>query len=661
MGRKKMKTGKRILCTILALCMALSLAPCASLAAAANMPFTDVKSGDWFHDGVQYVYDNSIVNGTSPDKFSPYALLDRGMLVTMLWRMDGKPTGTGNVFRDVPAGKWYSDAIAWASGAKIVSGYGNGLFGTKDPVTREQIALILYNYAVSKGYDVSAASDLSSFADVGNVHSWALAAMKWAVASGLIGGKGGGRLDPNGKATRAEAVSILQRFSELAAKSIDSGKTPGAETPAETPRVSDNDNTNNSITPLLPTPKPTVSGQVDTADPDGEGLNNTLEDYYGTNKNKADTDGDGLTDYQEVTMGTNPLKADSDSNGINDGKEDADNDGIDNITEIKLNTDPIYKDTDLDGLTDAEEINTYKTDPSKADTDGDRANDGIEVYYGTNPLIPDISFSQKASADPVSDDNKVSASVVADVPGNVFGTVSVDAVNVFDNTFVSQDIPGYLGLAYQFHSKGAINSAEITFSYDPSLGTIGINFQPRIYYFNENTQSFEELENQTVSNGTVSASTKHFSTYILLNKIEFDKVWENDIKKPLVNQNGDEQAIDMAFVIDYSNSMEDNDPNGLRMELTNEFINKLRDGTDKAAVISFVSVATVLQSLTDDKEKLTNAVNGIVDDNGLSDNAGTNGSAGIRMALDELYTSSSSNKYIIFLTDGEDTKTSYDF
>jgi uncharacterized repeat protein (TIGR02543 family) len=263
MGRKKMKTGKRILCTILALCMALSLAPCASLAAAANMPFTDVKSGDWFHDGVQYVYDNSIVNGTSPDKFSPYALLDRGMLVTMLWRMDGKPTGTGSVFRDVPAGKWYSDAIAWASGAKIVSGYGNGLFGTKDPVTREQIALILYNYAVSKGYDVSAASDLSSFADVGNVHSWALAAMKWAVASGLIGGKGGGRLDPNGKATRAEAVSILQRFSELAAKSIDSGKTPGAETPAETgkPTTDTGSQTGGTpyVAPVIVSPRPTTS------------------------------------------------------------------------------------------------------------------------------------------------------------------------------------------------------------------------------------------------------------------------------------------------------------------------------------------------------------------------------------------------------------------
>ena len=112
----------------------------------------------------------------------------------------------------VAAGAWYANAVDWAAGEGIVSGYGNGKFGPEDNITREQMALILYGYAQYKGYDVSASGELSSFTDGASTSSWAAEAVQWAVGSGLLSGKGGGVLDPQGTATRAEAASIFMRF-----------------------------------------------------------------------------------------------------------------------------------------------------------------------------------------------------------------------------------------------------------------------------------------------------------------------------------------------------------------------------------------------------------------------------------------------------------------
>jgi len=141
------------------------------------------------------------------------------MIVTILHRLEGEPSSQeSTAFLDIPLDAWYADAVAWAAEHGIVVGYSDTAFGPNDPITREQMAAILYRYAQYKGYDVSAQADLSKFTDTGKISAYALPALQWANAEGLINGKGNGVLDPRGQATRAEAAAILMRFCEDIAK-----------------------------------------------------------------------------------------------------------------------------------------------------------------------------------------------------------------------------------------------------------------------------------------------------------------------------------------------------------------------------------------------------------------------------------------------------------
>jgi len=158
------------------------------------------------------------MNGVGDKKFSPDGTLTRGMLVTILWRLDGSPTVSGKTFSDVSSKQYYANAVAWASGKDIVSGYGNNKFGPDDLITREQFAAIVYRYAGMKKYDVSKTVKLNSFTDSAKVSSWASDALSWANAAGLITGTSAGKLDPKGNATRAQAAAILMRFCENVAK-----------------------------------------------------------------------------------------------------------------------------------------------------------------------------------------------------------------------------------------------------------------------------------------------------------------------------------------------------------------------------------------------------------------------------------------------------------
>ena len=149
--------------------------------------------------------------GTAADQFSPSAPATRGMIVTMLWRMEGEPALEAAAgFNDVADGDWYAPAVRWAAGQGIVNGYGNGAFGPNDAITREQLAAILSNYAAYKGYSTAARADLSAYTD--QPSAWAQSAVQWAVAEKLITGKGSGVLDPTGQATRAEIAAIVMRF-----------------------------------------------------------------------------------------------------------------------------------------------------------------------------------------------------------------------------------------------------------------------------------------------------------------------------------------------------------------------------------------------------------------------------------------------------------------
>ena len=189
-------------------------------------PFTDVSEKDWFYGDVMFVYENGLMLGTSKTLFSPHGTATRGMMATILWRMEGSPVPKGkNSFTDVEAGKWYADAITWTAENGIFAGYGKDKFGPDDPITREQLAAIFYRYADYKGYDLTVKGNLDKFKDADKITDYAKTAMQWAVGSGLVKGKSGNLLDPQGTATRAEIAAMLHRFIEK--YELVQGKAPG--------------------------------------------------------------------------------------------------------------------------------------------------------------------------------------------------------------------------------------------------------------------------------------------------------------------------------------------------------------------------------------------------------------------------------------------------
>lgn len=178
--------------------------------------FNDVSANDWFASAVDYVTGKGMMNGTADNTFSPKANTTRGMVVTVLYRLENQPSTSAASFTDVASGAYYANAVAWANANGIVSGYGSGKFGPNDKVTREQLAAILYRYAQYKKYDVSVGEDTNilSYDDAQSISSYAIPAIRWACGAGVVTGKSGSKLDPKGNATRAEVAAMLMRFCE---------------------------------------------------------------------------------------------------------------------------------------------------------------------------------------------------------------------------------------------------------------------------------------------------------------------------------------------------------------------------------------------------------------------------------------------------------------
>ena len=399
----------------------------------------------------------------------------------------------------------------------------------------------------------------------------------------------------------------------------------------------------------------------DTIDTDGDGLTDSTEAVFGTDPTNPDTDDDGLTDYDEISvLDYNPLVKDTNGDGVEDGDEDADGDGLTNIQEGNFGTSMITADSDQDRLSDYDEVMTYKTDPLKKDTDGDGVNDGTEIDIGTDPLTPNTIFPTALGSNRVArgDTEAVDISVKVSSDAKGAGTLEITKADITDNPLISAQIPGFLNTVYNISSDGSFDIAEVSFTIGSGVGTPSETFQPRIYYINEETGLLEEVSNQRIEGGKIIAEVTHFSTYILLNKVDFDEVWSKDIRPPSSSQSFDKDpALDIVFVIDRSGSMSWNDSEKLALKLPQEFIDKLRDNKDKAAAVSFASSATIEFDLTFDKTSLKSKIANIYY------SGGTDGTTGIKAALDILDNSTAGYKYIIFLTDGEDnswTQYSYD-
>lgn len=178
------------------------------------VPFIDTPKSEWYYNAIVFAYNNQIILGESNTTFNPNGKLTRGMLTTILWRMEGAPSSSnGKNFPDVSSKDYFYSAIKWATSKGVVNGYTNGKFGPNDNITREQLAVMLRNYALYKGKVVNSNSQLKQFKDYKNVSSFALSAMAWAVDNGVISGKSNGTLlDPIGNATRAEVAAMINNY-----------------------------------------------------------------------------------------------------------------------------------------------------------------------------------------------------------------------------------------------------------------------------------------------------------------------------------------------------------------------------------------------------------------------------------------------------------------
>lgn len=202
-----MKKLKQLLSSLLAVVMLMMAAPVA-FAAENGTGFSDVSADAWYADAVQYVVEHGVMNGTSATTFSPDEIVTRAMLATILYRIAGSPAVTGtDTFSDTATDAYYTDAVVWANANGIVSGYGNGLFGTNDPVSRQQIAAILWRYAGSPSADAG-----QDFTDEGTIAAYAATAVDWARAGGIMNGSTGNLFDPDGNTTRAQTAAILHNY-----------------------------------------------------------------------------------------------------------------------------------------------------------------------------------------------------------------------------------------------------------------------------------------------------------------------------------------------------------------------------------------------------------------------------------------------------------------
>lgn len=174
--------------------------------------FSDVDESDWFYADVNYVNEHDLMKGTGENNFSPYEETTRGMIVTILWRLEGEPLEEGTLFEDVGTDAYYHAAIQWASNHQIVSGYSESIFGPDDSIIREQFAAMMYRYALYKGCDVSAQADLNKYTDADQISDYAIPAFEWANANGIITGTSESALTPQGEALRGQAAAMLKRF-----------------------------------------------------------------------------------------------------------------------------------------------------------------------------------------------------------------------------------------------------------------------------------------------------------------------------------------------------------------------------------------------------------------------------------------------------------------
>lgn len=416
-----------------------------------------------------------------------------------------------------------------------------------------------------------------------------------------------------------------------------------------------------------------LSTDPNNNDSDGDGLIDGEEVLINkTNPLDKDTDKDGLDDAFEVYISdTDPLNPDTDGNGILDGDEDLDQDELTTSEEFKLNTNPNEADSDFDSINDNDEIYKYKTNPNEKDTDEDGVNDGLEIQLKFNPNNKDSNSNGILDGDEVAKysyemkDYQKDKNVNVKIDGN-FIAKHIDDIAITNmegmHVMTSKETPGYIGAPYLVKVPNGSKEVKLNFNYDKS--SIKNGAEPTLYKLDKEKNTLIEVTGQDKTiDGTIVLSLNNDTgnlipknkdleekdyyindNFILIDKKEWDKYWDTEIKHP-----AEKGKLDLAFVIDTSGSMSSNDPKKYRVQLAKHFINKKID-EDRMPLIGFSSSSSLYQKLTASKTDLLANVDRLGQANG-----GTNISAGIDKAIDELKDSKDRNKKIILLTDGEGT------
>lgn len=402
-----------------------------------------------------------------------------------------------------------------------------------------------------------------------------------------------------------------------------------------------------------------IGQEIDyTKDTDGDGLPDFFEKILGTNINKTDTDSDGLPDgYEYFILETDPLKPDTDDNGILDGDEDFDNDGLTNYEEYLLETDPYSEDTDDDDLTDGDEVNIHQTDPKLYDTDGDGLSDGDDILLGFDPLLPDTNSNgildskekiNQTIVREIEDSEKKEVervSVNLNCAGNIKKQVKIE--NIYKQDILSSSVVGLIGVPVEIESDTEFEQAIITFTYNESMLGSTQEKDLAVMWYDEENDKYHIFDKDSVIdtvNNTVSYSTTHFSTYLLVDRQQWYNAWKYNIDYTRTETT--KLFYDIGFVVDTSGSMSGNPITTMKTGLSS-FIDAMYDGDD-ASLIYFNSYAYLVNQFGSTKAQLKSGINS------LYASGGTDTDAGLRLGISNILAKDSSNeKIIIMICDGD--------
>jgi len=395
-------------------------------------------------------------------------------------------------------------------------------------------------------------------------------------------------------------------------------------------------------------PAPISVGSSDTTS-----VSTKVEQIFGAKLTLLDDDGDGLTNEFEIIYGfpvIQPDVFDTDGNGVHDGNEDSDDDGLTNLEEQNNKTNPLVQDTDSDFLNDAEEVDIYGTNPLIKDSDGDGILDGREVFNSSDPLVADadrfvVSSSVIKTINYVTGETeeiKIAVSGAGDLSSKIIVTNWSDA-----------KLDGQLGRSFDISLPdeylAKMQTADITLPFDITAPLASDANDLAVFTISPDTNFWEELPSLVdVSSGSVTATTTHFSPFLIAKKTTFNQ--SLDKIPSTCSAIDDPTAIqaDVVLVIDSSGSMAVNDPSNLRISASRQFIQGMKD-TDRVAVVDFDSSASLLIGLSNDQPAISSALNRI------DSSGGTNIGAGVSAAISELMRNSNSSviRAIILLTDGQ--------